>query len=107
MTLLTIMFHSAIVSDKALLLSPLVCSISSASKYLCIVYVIFTHSSIACFYTRTTLLTPLLSDYSIVLGYASGLCEREMVPVATRLLTLAISLPTTNQITTNKRYASM
>ena len=51
-------------------------------------------------------MTPLLSDYSIVLGYASGLCERGMVPVATRLLTLAISLPTTNQITTNKRYAS-
>ena len=49
---------------------------------------------------------PLLSDDSIVLGHVSGLCERGMVPVAMRLLTLSLSLPPLNGITANMRYAS-
>lgn len=56
-----------------------------------------------CALYRITLLRPFLSDDSIVLGHASGLCGRGMVPVAMRLLTLKISLLTQNGIKHNER----
>ena len=53
---------------------------------------------------RTTLLRPFLSDDSIILGHASGLCGRGVVPVAIRLLALTVSLPLLNGIKTNERH---
>ena len=50
---------------------------------------------------RTTLLRPFLSDDSIVLGHASSLCGRGMIPVAMRLLTLTVSLPSLNGVKPN------
>ena len=53
-------------------------------------------------FCRTTLLRPFLSDDSIVLGHASSLCGRGMIPVAMRLLMLTVSLPSLNGVNPNQ-----